>query len=556
MIHLLPVQMWALLFLFLSLLLGIASGQDDFTMPDVLLSNTSVAANNNSPYVAPPTARVDCNPCIERESYTIQVIVHGPADDGFWQQVAKSMRQSAQDMRVNLVLELKQAGSSNNNKNDDGGGDASDESSYSDEQMADDIRRVAAQPVRSSSDDDDSESATAATNRRRPDALIVTIPSAVVERAVAEVAPLLPVFGLNSGYERAKHAGVLGFVSMDGTYGIFPGSTNLCPFSVHFQLVTHIYLYFFILLSEYLGGSVAAEEFISQKKLNHTNNDQLITRTLFVNHAKGNDATEARYKGFVDRLAMEYTNVTVEELVVDLAGTSPENLKASLESRLAGCSYDAVLLAGSFTTFRPALAAIRSQGCSERLLLGTFDANTDTFDAIAVGDLAFTITQQQHLQGALSVALASVYATTGKTLARSSQSEFGVYSSGPKLVNLHNLPSDSEQSCEAESFPVCSRSELQEREAREEFSTETTTDGSELEMIGEDNSGCPCTERSKIVIGGVLHGGMLFSIVYRSCLSVAYALYLTLVSSSCLPQKQRQAFGTWYFTKLIRQQMI
>eukprot|EP00957_Ditylum_brightwellii_P027443 2074672-Ditylum_brightwellii.AAC.1 len=97
------------------------------------------------------------------------------------------MRQAARDMRITLESELYPT--------------------YSDAQMAHDIR--------------------AAANAGAWDGLVVTIPSDIVQEAVAYAAPKIPIFGLNSGSDR-QVKGVLGFVAMD----------------------------------EYLGGAMAAQEFL------------------------------------------------------------------------------------------------------------------------------------------------------------------------------------------------------------------------------------------------------------------------------------------------------
>ena len=55
-----------------------------------------------------------------------------------------------------------------------------------------------------------------ATSSNPPEALIVTIPDANVASAVGEASfSSVPIFGLNSGAEFAKEAGVLSFVAMD-----------------------------------------------------------------------------------------------------------------------------------------------------------------------------------------------------------------------------------------------------------------------------------------------------------------------------------------------------
>jgi broad specificity polyphosphatase/5'/3'-nucleotidase SurE len=170
-----------------------------------------------------------------------------------------------------------------------------------------------------------------------------------------------------------------------------------------------------------------------------------------------------------------------------------------MESALEGCPYDAILIGGR-TIFKDAQSAMFSNGCDlSSTLLGTFDTHAAVYDAIAVGKLSFAISQQAFLQGTLSVVLASVYATTGNTIARSSEEDYGIYFSGPNIINIQNLPSDTLQKCEAESFPICG-----------------ILDGS---LSDEDiitinsSSKCPCTDRSKIKIAGVLHGGMFFWLV-------------------------------------------
>lgn len=238
--------------------------------------------------------------------------------------------------------------------------------------------------------------------------------------------------------------------------------------------------------SEYLGGAHAAKEFLATKN---------VTRALFVNHAYGNTALQARYDGLFDTLREANLQVEVEELVIDLTASDSAN---KFDSILNGCTYDAILL-GGMATLDMFIEAMAGNECDySSTLVGSFDMSKEAFDAIAVGKLEFAISQQAYLQGALSVALAAVYVTTGKKLARSSESEFGIYFSGPKIFNIENLPSDTLQSCEAEAFPVC---------------------GGSTPFSGV-NSACPCTDRSKIRIAGVLHGGRLWGRAPFSLISV------------------------------------
>jgi ABC-type sugar transport system substrate-binding protein len=59
-------------------------------------------------------------------------------------------------------------------------------------------------------------------------------------------------------------------------------------------------------------------------------------------------------------------------------------------------------------------------------LLGTFDLNQAVNTGIVQGPIAFGVSQQQYLQGALPVILAAIYVTTGgKIPAPPSSGEYG-----------------------------------------------------------------------------------------------------------------------------------
>lgn len=279
----------------------------------------------------------------------------------------------------------------------------------------------------------------AATGENPPDALIVTIPFAVVQEAVQRATEYIPVFGMNSGYDIAADLGVLDFIAMD----------------------------------EYRAGEVAAVEF--QKESSN------ITKALFINHAKGNSAAIYRLGGF--RAGMG-SSVLIDELILEESSPFDENLEL-IASSLEGCEYDTVLLLGADATLEMTLKAFEVTSCLDSdMILGTFDQNLAAYEAIATGRLLFAISQQAYLQGTLSVVAAATYATTEKKLS-SSQATFGTYLSGPKAINLGNLPTDTLQACEIESFPVCQDTD---------------------EVDDTANSPCPCLDRSTIKIAGVLHG--------------------------------------------------
>ena len=247
----------------------------------------------------------------------------------------------------------------------------------------------------------------AATGPRPPDALVVTIPSPIVEQAVAEALHQhnVPVFGMNSGYEVAEKIGVLGYVAMD----------------------------------EYAGGKAAAEAFLAAQNQKNKH----ITRALYINLEKGNSALEARLLGFQNGT----NNTQIDELVVNLPGNPSDN-KDIIASALQGCSYDAILLSG-LGVLESTILAFQENGCSfgyeGGMLLGTFDTDPAVYAAIATGKVSFAVSQQSHLQGALSIVFATLYATAGKKLVRSAENQFGIWLSGPKIVEMSNLPSDTLQ---------------------------------------------------------------------------------------------------------------
>ena len=57
-------------------------------------------------FVADQGMGLDCDPCINRPTYRIKVIVHGTSRDRFWQRIRASSIQAGKDMRVNLEFDL------------------------------------------------------------------------------------------------------------------------------------------------------------------------------------------------------------------------------------------------------------------------------------------------------------------------------------------------------------------------------------------------------------------------------------------------------------------
>ena len=247
----------------------------------------------------------------------------------------------------------------------------------------------------------------------------------------------IPVFGFNSGGDVSRLLKVTGFVGMD----------------------------------EYIGGSVAAEYFLSKG----TDANSL---GLYINAEIDNIALQERYLGLSENVG----DLAFTTLVVD--GASDDDMKANLQQAMDGCAYTHILFSGA-QPVAITIQAIKDAGCSfDAIVMGTFDVSEEIYAAISNGQLDFTISQQTHLQGSLPVVMATLFSTTGRTLAESSESRNGIYLSGPVLLNATNLPSKEEQICQFEAFPICPN-------------TKNPT-GGEAE--------CACIDRSQIKIRGITHG--------------------------------------------------
>ncbi|CAB9528067.1 acid type B receptor subunit 1 [Seminavis robusta] len=291
----------------------------------------------------------------------------------------------------------------------------------------------------------------AVTGKDPPDALIVSIPSPVVHYGIrAALAAGIPVFGMNSGYEMAQDLGLYGFVSMD----------------------------------EYEAGVEAANTFVDLLQVGeNVGNDNNETSAVYVNHQPGNTAMDSRFDGFRESITEAIPSVQVNEVRLKEGQSDQETLQHLTKAFQQKCPT--MVLIGS-PVLEATTAALYANGCalSSTTLVGTFDTTPDVYASIAVGKLAFAVSQQQHLQGTLPVVMAATYVSTGQRLAPPSQSKYGIYSSGPSIVTLQTLPSDTIQACEAEGFPVCAPGQAP------------------IKLGG----GCPCTQRSKITIAGVIHG--------------------------------------------------
>ena len=304
------------------------------------------------------------------------------------------------------------------------------------------------QATEANSDDPGSDS------YRRIDALIVTIPSETVRSAIQQAVDSgLPVFGFNVGYDVFDELGVISWVAQE----------------------------------EYRAGVKAAEEFLRLQEIRVSSTNATILNSqmaLFVNHQKGNQGLDERYNGFRETLLHANSDALVQELVVEINSDGTEATHESMENAMQGCYYAMILTAG-VATAPTMLQAAEKYSCHEKTTIATFDFSKELQKDILLEQLAFALDQQEYLQAALPVVLATTYATTSSSIVPTIEAK--TYLSGPTIVNQENLATDSLTACEDEAFPICPKDNNAENE------------------IGSGSS-CSCIDRSKIRIGGVLHG--------------------------------------------------
>ncbi|WP_027166653.1 sugar ABC transporter substrate-binding protein [Mesorhizobium sp. WSM3224] len=199
---------------------------------------------------------------------------------------------------------------------------------------------------------------------QKPNGLIVSIPdaSALGPSIKKAVAAGIPVISINSGSDVSQSLGALLHVGQD----------------------------------EYSAGKAAG------MKLKEMGGKTAIC----VNQEVGNVALDQRCKGFGDGFA---GNVKVLPVSND-----PADVRAKVKAALsANGDIDTIMALGASTAGEPSLAAVKDVGKLGKINVATFDLSADFLKAVAAGDAAFAIDQQQFLQGYLPVVFLANYAKFG-----------------------------------------------------------------------------------------------------------------------------------------------
>lgn len=212
---------------------------------------------------------------------------------------------------------------------------------------------------------------------QEPDGLVVSIPDAdalgpSIERAVQAG---IPVISMNSGSDVADELGALLHVGQD----------------------------------EFDAGQAAGEKLAEMGG----------TKAICVNQEVGNVALDLRCEGFAEGFggAVEVIPTSMDPAEVE------SKVQAALES---DPEVDTILTLGAATVGEPALRALAAMGRDD-VRLASFDMSATFLEAVAAGDAAFAIDQQQYLQGYLPVVFLAMHAEYGLAPG-------GDVPSGPNLV--------------------------------------------------------------------------------------------------------------------------
>lgn len=213
---------------------------------------------------------------------------------------------------------------------------------------------------------------------QEPDGLVVSIPDAdalrpSIERAVQAG---IPVISMNSGGDVASEVGALLHVGQD----------------------------------EFTAGKVAGERLAEMGG----------TTGICVNQEVGNVALDQRCAGFEEGFG---GSVEVIPTLNDPAEVEAK-VQAALESNP---DIDTIMGLSAPLVGEPALRAVEAVGRTGEVNVATFDLSAGFLEAVAAGDAAFGIDQQQFLQGYLPVVFLAMNAQYGLVPG-------GDVPSGPNLV--------------------------------------------------------------------------------------------------------------------------
>lgn len=360
---------------------------------------------------------VDCDPCIDRSSYQIASVLPKAATSAM-----KSQLQTSLDMNIDLVI----------------------------------------------IEAEDSQGMAEVILQQAPlvDALVITIPDAIVQGAVEEVLsthPDLPIFGWGWGYQEFASQ-TLGWIASDA---VSAG-----------QLVA----------GQLRQDFAAHNETLSAVALIHAHaDDDLLS-----------GPTRVRWQAFLEA-QVGTSSGTPQQGRYDTIPVTPGAPSFELIEALESCQYQVMLIADTILLEQVLEELAERESCASTtrvvVLMDDYQTshNPSVYKAITRRQVSFALNPQVNLQAGLPVLMAALFVTTDKRAALPIESS--TYWSGPIIYDVRNAPSDTMALCEEEAFPVC------------QPGSDTSEEEDDIEREAEKSSiACACTKRRQIRIGGVLHG--------------------------------------------------
>ena len=221
-----------------------------------------------------------------------------------------------------------------------------------------------------------------------PDGIIVSManPDALQSSIEAATAAGIPVITINSGEDRSAEFGALAhFGQSEGAAG------------------------------ERVGERLAEEG---------------AGKVVCLIHEAGNVGLEQRCEGVGTGFGGDVVNVQV-----DL--NNPQGIQSTVESTIMGDEQIDTVVGLNPSVTTAALAGIQASG--RDITVASFDIDSDVLQGIKDGDIAFTVDQQQYLQGYLPIAMMVLYHDNGNTLGGGQP-----VLTGPAFVDAENVEMVSE----------------------------------------------------------------------------------------------------------------
>ncbi len=175
---------------------------------------------------------------------------------------------------------------------------------------------------------------------------------------------------------------------------------------------------FYVGGDEYLSGIKAAEKMLAVKKP---------TRAVVFIHEVGHVGLELRAKGFIE--VMTAAGVPAEKLAIGIDPTQAVDIIRGYFAKYP--DTDAIFTLGPLGTL-PTVTFLKEQGLVGKVMLGCFDLDEVTLNAIKGGIAMFTVTQQQYLQGYLPIVWLYLYNKYGFLPAND-------ILTGPGFVDVSNI---------------------------------------------------------------------------------------------------------------------